>query len=565
MHQRSIARALALPFLSLAFLAAPALAEDANEVFQSLFGDEMKKVLASRETIDDLALAQTLLDAAKTSKSQLELCELLCNQAYTLASRDTTKAGCDLAVASMMQLAKFVPAKSEGAGEKIIATLKARFARAEGEEKSNIATGLITWHINQGKALETAGDFTGAVKQYQAAKTLSKQVTSPQAASIDSLIDGATQRDRIERKIAQLEEKVAADPANKTQRLDLISLYVQVDKPAAALAHAQQSGDADVAKWIPLATKKIADVPAEDCAKLGEWYRSLAPKAENDGARRIVLTRASQYLQRAIDDGKKDDLSVVKAKLTIGRVKEDLAKLDAAATTTTTAKPPVDLTKKPEKSEEIDLIKLVDPAKDATEGRWEKGNGKVGITVDGTTSGAWLDLPVLPQGDYEFQVTFSRATGRAVAKIFVPIMPKGGLKNESSSYTPGVAITLGMDDGKVGAIENGMGSSYYSYYYDETTFKNAIHSRALRFSNGKSYNMKIKVEHEKDEAKVTVLLGGEKYLAWRGDPNSSNVSVYRKGMPAVAVYSTVPRSSAVFSNASVQATGGEVKKVREEK
>ena len=559
---------LSLPILSFAFLAAPlpAAAENANEVFQSLFGDEWKKVQATRETADDLALAQTLLAAAKTSKSQVELSELLCNQAYTLASRDTTKAGCDLAVASMKQLAELVPAKADAANDKTIAVLKARFSRAEGEEKSQIGTSLIASHIVQGKALESAGDFTGAVKQYQSAKVLSKQFTSPLAAVLDTLIDSATQRDRIERKIAQLEEKVAADPTNKAQRLDLISLYVQLDKPAAAVAHAQQSGDADIAKWIPLAVKKIAEVPIEECGKLGEWYRSLAPKAENDAARRIVLNRSSLYLQRLINEGKKDELAVVKAKLTIGRVKEDLAKLDAAATTTTTTKPPIDLTKKPERSEEIDLIKLVDPAKDATEGRWEKGNGKVGITVDSTSNGAWLDLPVLPQGDYEFQVTFSRATGRAVAKIFVPITPKGGLKNgESSSYTPGVAITLGMDDGKVGAIENGIGNSYYGYYFEESSFKNAIHSRALRFSNGKSYAMKIKVEHEKDEAKVTVLLGGEKYLAWRGDPASSNVSVYRKGMPAVAVYSTVPRSSAVFSNASVQAQGGEVKKVREEK
>ena len=551
-------------FLALAFLAAPAsaLAEDVNDVFQSLFGDEWKKVQASRETTDDLALAQTLIAAAKTSKSQVELCELLCNQAYVLASRDTSKEGCEIAVSAMVQLAVLVPAKAEAASEKLITALKGRFARAEGDEKTKIGAAIIESHITQGKALESMGDFVGAVKQYQSAKVLSKQVTSPLSASIDSLIDDATQRDRIERKIAQLEEKVAADPGNKSQRIDLISLYVQLDKPAAAVAHAQQSGDADIAKWIPLATKPIAEVSVDDCSKLGEWYRSLAPKAENDAARRVVLTRSSQYLQRVISHGNKDELSVVKAKLTIGRVKEELAKLDATATP---AKPGVDLTKKPEKNEEIDLIKLVDPAKDATAGRWEKGNGKVGITIDGTTSGGWLDMPVLPQGDYEFQVTFTRATGRAVAKIFVPIMPKGGLKNDSSSSTPGVAITLGMDDGKVGAIENGIGSTYYSYYYDETTFKNAIHSRALRFSNGKSYNMKIKVEHEKDEAKVTVLLGGDKYLAWRGDPNSSNVSVYRKAMPAVAVYSTVPRSSAVFSNASVQATGGEVKKVREEK
>lgn len=164
------------------------------------------------------------------------------------------------------------------------------------------------------------------------------------------------------------------------------------------------------------------------------------------------------------------------------------------------------------------------------------------------------------------EVTFSRATGRAVAKVFIPITPAGGLKNgESSSYTPGVAITLGMDDGKVGAIEDGVGSTYYSYYFEEDSFKNAIYSRAVRFSNGKSYALKIKVEHEKAEAKVTVFMGASKYLAWRGDPASSKVSVYRKGMPAIAVYSTVPKSTAIFSNASVKSLGGEVKKVRDEK
>ena len=57
--------------------------------------------------------------------------------------------------------------------------------------------------------------------------------------------------------------KVAADPSRKQERMDLISLYVQIDKPAAALAHAQQSGDADATRLVPLAAKKIDEAPAE--------------------------------------------------------------------------------------------------------------------------------------------------------------------------------------------------------------------------------------------------------------------------------------------------------------
>lgn len=563
---------LAVTAVLLCALAAPALAEDAKQVFQSLFGEEWKKVQATRDTADDLALAKTLLDAAKTAKGQADLAELLCNNAYTLASRDATKPGFDAAVDAMKLLAELVPDKAADANEKIVASLKARFGRAaDPAEKATIGAALIDSYLALGDALEIAGDYSGAVRQYQQAKVLAKQVTSPHAASIDARIDAATQRDRLERRIAQLEDKVAADPANKQQRLDLIHLYVQLDKARAASPHARQSGDAELEKMVTLAAGKVSEVPVAECLKLGEWYRDLGGKAEIDSAKRSMLNRSSECLQRFIDNGKKEDLQVVKATLTIGRVKDDLAKLDKAATTATAARPTVDTTKKPDKGDEIDLIKLADPAKDATEGKWEKSGGKVGITIDSTTDGGWLNLPVEPQGDYEMNITFNRATGRAVAKIFVPITPKGGVKDRngfSRSYSPGVAVTLGLDDGKIGAIENGVGSTYYSYYFEESSWKSAVFSRAIRFSNGKAYNLKIKVEHDgpKSEAKVTVSMGGEKYLAWRGDPTNSNVQSYRNGTtPAIAAYNTSTRSSAVFTNATLQIIDGEAKKLREEK
>jgi hypothetical protein len=71
---------LHLMVLAIVF-AAPALAapeDEAIQAFDSLYGEEVKRVLATPDTADDAALAGKLLEAARSVAAQPALLAVLC-------------------------------------------------------------------------------------------------------------------------------------------------------------------------------------------------------------------------------------------------------------------------------------------------------------------------------------------------------------------------------------------------------------------------------------------------------------------------------------------------------
>ena len=111
-------------------------AESPRQIFNSLYGADVKRVTNTRGTADDVELAKTLLEAAGTAKGQAALVEVFCDNAYLIAARDSTAAGYDTAIQAMTMLAELVPDKAIEANDKIITTLRRRYMRSTGEEKA---------------------------------------------------------------------------------------------------------------------------------------------------------------------------------------------------------------------------------------------------------------------------------------------------------------------------------------------------------------------------------------------------------------------------------------------
>jgi len=90
-------------------------AEDAAKaaaVFQSLYGEDLKRVAATRDTADDVALAARLLEAAKAAETQPALLALLCEKAADLGLADPRGFDTALAAADLLA-AKGVEAAPE--------------------------------------------------------------------------------------------------------------------------------------------------------------------------------------------------------------------------------------------------------------------------------------------------------------------------------------------------------------------------------------------------------------------------------------------------------------------
>jgi hypothetical protein len=66
----------------LCLVAAPLLADEADEAFNFLYGNEYKRVTATPDKADDVALAKQLFDAAKARGVQPRLMSVLCDSAF---------------------------------------------------------------------------------------------------------------------------------------------------------------------------------------------------------------------------------------------------------------------------------------------------------------------------------------------------------------------------------------------------------------------------------------------------------------------------------------------------
>jgi hypothetical protein len=74
-------------------------AEKAAQAFQSLYGDELKRVAETRDVADDLALAAKLLEAAHVADLRPALVTVLCEKCFDLAAQDPK--GYDTAVVAL--------------------------------------------------------------------------------------------------------------------------------------------------------------------------------------------------------------------------------------------------------------------------------------------------------------------------------------------------------------------------------------------------------------------------------------------------------------------------------
>jgi hypothetical protein len=108
----------------------------------------------------------------------------------------------------------------------------------------------------------------------------------------------------------------------------------------------------------------------------------------------------------------------------------------------------------------IDLLALVDPAKDAASGTWQREGRSLVLAV--SSGVARLTLPVVPAGDYEIEVLFNRAAGDDALGVLLPtgssrvlaLLSAGRGKAHGLAYVNGQHATTGETAYKPGTIQN---------------------------------------------------------------------------------------------------------------
>ena len=535
-------RLLPLVCLFLAVLAWPVRADDgekAAETFNALYGADLARVRKTGDARDDAELAVRLLAAAKRAADQPALVTVLCEKAYDLALRHPT--GYGTALQAMDLLARTVPEKAAACAARTFEIRQKQFDAATGDEKKAAGETLLDSLLPVIEAREKAGDLAEAAALYRKARTIAAACGSPRADQVKARAEALAQRMKTAARIADVKALLERDPANVSAREGLVRLYlVELDDPAEAAKHLKGAKDEALLKYVPAAAKGVEAPPELACLELGEWYRGLAAKASKD-AKAAMYARAKAYLERFLALHTAKDLGRTRAALALEKVEEAVAKLAAPpkkpTKPTKPSMPAVAGIIKPAKW--VDLLPLVDPAKDAVKGEWERQGSALAIIRP--TAWARIVIPVAPGGSYELQVKFVRTSGDDFAAIILPV---GSAR---------VALNLSGWRGAASGIDliNGKRAK-----------DNEAAVKPGTLVNGREYALDITVVAKGDQARIATRLDGQPYIGWRGPQSALSMLSYlalpKSGCLGLGAYGSV----VAFRSVRLRMLSGEARLLR---
>ena len=163
---------------------AGAWAEEATDAFESLYGQDLKRVTATPSPADDVALAKQLLEAAQAAEKQPAFLAILCDKAYELGDRDPS--GYDTALAAMHLEAEKVPTRKVECLSKVAGLYQGQYAKARLDAKTKAGEALIQALASLADAQAAAGDAEGAAGTLRQALSVATAVKSDSRSALQT-------------------------------------------------------------------------------------------------------------------------------------------------------------------------------------------------------------------------------------------------------------------------------------------------------------------------------------------------------------------------------------------
>ncbi|MDP6544668.1 MAG: LamG domain-containing protein [Phycisphaerae bacterium] len=302
---------------------------DAAGDYETLFGADAKKIIASRTKTDDVEFAATLLKISKDVTDSPELQILLYEKAVQFGSAGVS--GCDTAMEALGLLEKAVPAKKVQWRQKKLDIVKLRFTRSYGAAKKEAGHSYMEILEAVADAKVKEGDGAGAKLLYNRARSIAVYIKSPRAAEILAKSKHANAVVARQVRIKSLETKLKADARNTAVREELVLLYVvALDKPGEAAKLLTDDLDEVTRTYVPLAAKKIDDLDVAVCLELGDWYYRKLSKNASSAGKLVVLQRAKGYYERFCESQTEKNIQSLRAKMALDSIGKELVKLGAS-------------------------------------------------------------------------------------------------------------------------------------------------------------------------------------------------------------------------------------------
>jgi hypothetical protein len=466
---------------ALAFLVAPvAAAEEPEAVFQREYGQKYEECKKNPDPAAAVAFARKLVADAKQFRS---LAAILYEKAYDLGSLHSD--GYGIAIEAMERSVEVAPARSPDARENIAAIRKRQYDAVRGIDRERAGEALIEAYLECQKAHAGTGDYAKAIAACKRASAVATSIRSSRKKEIEAIAARTQARQTAEKRIEELRSHLRDAPQDSAVRNELVRLLtVEADNPVTARNYVDESCAEDLRKHVPELAKGMDEIAESACLDTAGWCEVQAEKASVSG-KTIMLGRALALYERFLNLHDAQDADRDRASIACNRIRETLDAL---------AGPADDTSRWP------DLLSGLDISRGGLgEGRWWRKGSNVVVKAHNL---AWLPLPVMPRGSYEFEVEF---TPDSDCEMNV-LLPAGA---------GAVALVLQGWDGRTSGLE-WIGGQYSNR--NESTVKSSP------LEPERPHRIRIRVLLKAKDAEVSVRVDGKLLISWSGAQSALSLS-----------------------------------------
>lgn len=309
-------------------VAEAAAGDEAQRLFDSIYGSRVKAAMKTLDRDDDVKMAEELLAAAKSSANAPAMRVCLCNASFDLGGRH--KEGYAAAVEAMMLLTD-VATERDAAFEKLVTVLNKQYRAGNLSERDGAAQDLFKTYLAIGDINMKASKWRDAVIDFRRALALAVSRKLPQLGNAKARLQLALQREKAARQIAMLSERLLKDATDAKAAEQIVQMYmVEFDDPASAVPFLNRVENTTLKKLVPLAAGSMAGVSEQASLELGFWYQQHIGTANARGDL-PMLDRTIGYLRRYLDLHQASDLNANRAAIALKQATESRAKIIASS------------------------------------------------------------------------------------------------------------------------------------------------------------------------------------------------------------------------------------------
>jgi hypothetical protein len=293
-----------------------AVRADALAAFGKLYGPDIKRVKATPDSADDLALAGQMIQSARTSRLDAELLAAMCEGAYDLAAG--ASGGQTTAFEALSVLAEKVPDKRFDCAVKRAAlceqVYKAGGSPADGQR-------LVEALMTAADLGTSARSFAEAADAWSRALAVAEVVNAPGLAVLKERRPAFEARVKSAVEAASLAGRLRENPQDAAARGQMLTLQLlELDQPAEAARYLDAAMEEGLKTNVPLACQPAEKLSEESALKLAEWYVGLVDKA-GVGGKELMNARARVCYGRFYEfHNGRDDALAMRAALGVQKV-----------------------------------------------------------------------------------------------------------------------------------------------------------------------------------------------------------------------------------------------------